>query len=118
MAGLQDTLDDLALLIVRAEKSVRGRTFDDLLANDEAYDALTYRLAMIGETSKKLPEDLKERHPDLPWREMATFRNFASHDYFGVDAGLVWQAAMNLGPIKAMVLEETARSQDDRGGSC
>lgn len=109
MADLRDTLDDLALLISRAEQSVKARTFDDLVANDEAYDALTYRLAMIGETCKKLPEELKSRHPDLPWREMATFRNFASHDYFGVDANLVWQAAKSLGPIKAMMLEEAAR---------
>jgi uncharacterized protein with HEPN domain len=112
MAGLLDTLDDLASLIARAEKSVQGRTFDELVANDEAYDALTYRLAMIGETSKKLPEDVKTRHAHLPWREMATFRNFASHDYFGVDANLVWQAAMSLEPIKAMVIEETARFSD------
>ncbi|MGN6270414.1 MAG: HepT-like ribonuclease domain-containing protein [Sphingomonas sp.] len=109
MAALPDTLDDLALLIARAEQSVHGRTFDQLVANDEAYDALTYRLAMIGETSKKLPDDLKGRHPHLPWREMATFRNFASHDYFGVDAHLVWQAAMRLAPIRDMVIEEQAR---------
>jgi uncharacterized protein with HEPN domain len=49
MPGLLDTLDDLGLLIARAEKSVLGRTFDELAANDEAYDALTYRLAMIGD---------------------------------------------------------------------
>lgn len=109
MAGLLDTLDDLAFLISRAEKSVAGRTFDELVANDEAYDALTYRLAMIGETSKKLPDEIKGRHPHLPWREMETFRNFASHDYFGVDAHLVWQAAMSLEPIKIMVHAETVR---------
>ena len=111
MANVQDVLDDLALLIVRAEQSVNGRSFDELVAKDEAYDALTYRLAMIGETSKKLPEELKARHPRLPWREMATFRNFASHDYIGVDAHLVWQAAKGLEPIKAMVREEVARFQ-------
>ena len=113
MSRLQDTLDDLGLLIARAEQSVAGRTFDDLVGNAEAYDALTYRLAMIGETCKKLPHDLKARHPDLPWREMATFRNFASHDYFGIDARLVWQAAMSLEPIKAMMIEETARARGE-----
>jgi hypothetical protein len=41
LAGLPDTLDDLALLIARAEKSVKGRTFDALVASDEAFDALT-----------------------------------------------------------------------------
>ena len=109
MSDLIDTLDDLALLLSRAEQSVKGRTFEDLIANEEAYDALTYRLAMIGETCKKLPEDLKDRHPHLPWREMSTFRNFASHDYFGIDAHLVWQAAMSLEPIKVMMLEESGR---------
>jgi len=112
MAALSDILDDLAVLIARAEKSVEGRTFDDLVANDEAYDALTYRLAMIGETSKKLPDEIRARHPNLPWREMATFRNFASHDYFGVDARLVWRAAMSLAEIKAMVIEEADRLLD------
>lgn len=112
MADLADTLDDLALLIMRAEASVRTRTFADLVANDEAYDALTYRLAMIGEATKKLPAELQDRHPGLPWREMATFRNFASHDYFGVDARLVWRAAMSLDPIKEMVSLETARLRE------
>lgn len=113
MAELRDLLDDLGFLIDRAESAVRGRTFDELVANDEAYDALTYRLAMIGETRKKLPDELKQRHPRLPWREMATFRNFASHDYFGVDARLVWQAAMSLEPIRAMMLAEIARFRAD-----
>lgn len=115
MSDLRDMLDDLALLIARAEKSVHGRTYDDLVANDEAYDALTYRLAMIGETSKSLPDDLKNRHPHLPWRAMATFRNFASHDYFGVDAHLVWQAAMSLDPIRKMLEAEQTQLQTGLG---
>jgi uncharacterized protein with HEPN domain len=50
---------------------------------------------------------------------MATFRNFASHDYFGVDAHLVWQAAMSLEPIKTMALEEAGRckARQDGGAS-
>jgi uncharacterized protein with HEPN domain len=109
MSKVIDTLDDLALLLSRVEQSVKNRTFDELVANEEAYDALTYRLAMIGETCKKLPDEIRDRHPHLPWRQMATFRNFASHDYFGVDAHLVWQAAMNLEPVKTMMLEEIGR---------
>lgn len=108
MADVRDTLDELALLIARAEHSVTNRTFDELVANDEVYDALTCRPAMIGQ-NKKLSDEIKARHAHLPWREMATFRNFASHDYFGVAANLVWQAARSLGPVKAMMLDEIAR---------
>lgn len=93
MSEIADTLDDLGLLISRVEASVNNRTFEELVANDEAYDALTYRLAMVGKTCKRLPEELKARHPQVPWREMAAFRKFASHDYFGLDGNLVWRAA-------------------------
>jgi uncharacterized protein with HEPN domain len=109
MSGVADILDDLALLIARVHESVDGRTYDQLVENAEAYDALTYRLAMVGETCKKLPEDVKARHPSIPWREMATFRNFASHDYFGIDGNLVWRAAQSLSPIEEMMREERAR---------
>lgn len=113
MSEIGDIIDDLALLLSRVDQSIHNRTFDDLVANEEAYDALTYRLAMIGETCKKLPSEIKARHPHLPWREMATFRNFASHDYFGVDAYIVWQASMNLDPIKDMMREEVKRLHSD-----
>jgi uncharacterized protein with HEPN domain len=109
MAAIADILDDLELLIGRVKESVSNRSYEQLIGNSEAYDALTYRLAMIGETSKKLPSDLKSRHPALPWREMATFRNFASHDYFGIDANLVWRAAQSLGPIEVMIDSERKR---------
>jgi len=50
MASTADTLDDLALLISRVEESLENRSFEDFSRSSEAYDALTYRLAMIGET--------------------------------------------------------------------
>jgi uncharacterized protein with HEPN domain len=109
MVALGDTLDDLALLVTRVEQSLATRTFEAFAANAEAYDALTYRLAMIGETCKKLPDEVKARHPDVPWRAMATFRNFASHDYFGIDGNLVWKAAHELDSVKAMLAAELAR---------
>jgi uncharacterized protein with HEPN domain len=109
MAAVGDILDDLALLIARVRESVGGRTYEQLIENDEAYDALAYRLAMVGETCKKLPDEIKQRHPLVQWREMATFRNFASHDYFGVDENLVWKAAQSLGPVQTMMNEERHR---------
>ena len=34
---------------------------------------------------------MKERHPEVPWREIAAFRNVVVHDYMGLDLGLVWR---------------------------
>ena len=47
MSELADTLDDLGLLIARVETSISGRTFEELMAIDEAYVALTYRLSNL-----------------------------------------------------------------------
>ncbi len=44
---------------------------------------------------------------------MTTFRNFASHDYFGLDANLVWKAAMGLTAVKEMLEAEQRRLRAD-----
>ncbi|MBI3611058.1 MAG: DUF86 domain-containing protein [Nitrospirae bacterium] len=47
-------------------------------------------LEIIGEATKKVPADLKERYPQLEWRAMMGMRDRLIHDYFGVDYDIVW----------------------------
>ena len=47
-------------------------------------------LEIIGEASKKLPEDVKARQPDIEWRKVTGMRDKLIHDYFGVDYKIVW----------------------------
>jgi len=37
-----------------------------------------------------MPPELKEKHPDIPWRQMAGIRDALIHEYFGVDLHLLW----------------------------
>ena len=48
---------------------------------------------IIGEEAKKLPGDLKQRHPHIDWRGMTGMRDKLIHDYFGVDYDIVWDVA-------------------------
>jgi uncharacterized protein with HEPN domain len=59
---------------------------------------------VIGELSKKLPEELKSQI-DLPWKLMAGFRDFAVHEYFGLDLQQVWDTASRDVPIVKEKLE-------------
>jgi uncharacterized protein with HEPN domain len=53
--------------------------------------AVVRALEIIGEASKKIPEAVRERHLQVPVREMAAMRDKLAHDYFGVNAEVVWK---------------------------
>jgi uncharacterized protein with HEPN domain len=48
-------------------------------------DAIIRNLEIIGEASAHISEDIKQRYPDISWKEMRGLRNFVTHQYFGVE---------------------------------
>ena len=71
------------------------------LADEMAQDAVLRNLEVIGEAVKRLPTEWKDRAPEVPWRDIAGFRDVIAHAYFGVDLGLVWSVVMDdLGPLR------------------
>ena len=56
-------------------------------------DAVLYRMLLLGEIASALPDAIRERYPDVAWRQIRAFRNLAIHQYFGVDWAVVWKIA-------------------------
>jgi uncharacterized protein with HEPN domain len=61
-------------------------------SDDMLRDAVLYRMLLLGEIASVLPDDLRDRSPDVAWRQIRAFRNLAVHQYFGVDWAVVWKA--------------------------
>lgn len=65
-------------------------TFAEFVADETLRRAFVRSLEIIGEATKKVPEDFRARYPAIEWRAMAGMRDRLIHDYFGVDYELVW----------------------------
>lgn len=58
-------------------------------------DGVIRQLEIIGEATKRLSHNLRERYPYLPWQDIAGMRDKLIHGYFGVDIGQVWLTAID-----------------------
>jgi uncharacterized protein with HEPN domain len=63
---------------------------DEFLLNFMIQDAVVRKLEIIGEASRHINSDVKEKFPDIPWRDIIAMRNKLVHEYFSVDAETVW----------------------------
>ena len=45
---------------------------------------------VLGEAVKRLPDELRNRHPQLPWKKIAGTRDYIAHGYDSVDYDVIW----------------------------
>jgi uncharacterized protein with HEPN domain len=56
-------------------------------------DADVRQLEIIGEVTKRISKDLRNKNPQVPWSDMAGMRDILIHDYIDVDIEIVWKTA-------------------------
>ncbi|WP_262323030.1 DUF86 domain-containing protein [Acidiferrimicrobium sp. IK] len=95
--------------LVEAETRRIGRA--RWMADEQVRTATYYRLHTVAESAKVLPDEVKGRHPEVPWRAMTAMRNRLVHDHLDVDPGIVWSVATeDLPRLGAVAAAELVRS--------
>lgn len=82
-----------------------GQEKDNFLLDAKTQSATIMQLMLIGELSKKISVPTKDL-ADLPWKDIAGFRDRAIHDYFEVDLEVVWNTVIGDLPILKTELEK------------
>jgi len=68
----------------------RGATRADLASNRQLELSLTRLLEIVGEAATRVPDELRDSFPDVPWTEIVAMRNRLIHGYNAVDLDVVW----------------------------
>lgn len=96
----------ILLAIEKIERFSKGVT-KERLKNDEILESAFIRqIEIIGEASCNVPESIKRKYPQIPWKDMVGMRNILIHHYFAVDVNVLWKTMnQDLPPLKKQIKE-------------
>jgi len=76
--------------ITKAQKSIKGITYEQFVANDDKLFSASFVLSQIAELAKNFSDEEKQKYPNIKWSELRAIRNRIIHDYDSVDFIILW----------------------------
>jgi len=99
-------LNDILEAIRKIEKYTDNLSFDDFIEDELIQDGVVRNLEIVGEAVKNIPEEIKNKNPEIEWQKIAGLRDILIHAYFGIDVDIVWNIVKKKIPkLKKEILE-------------
>ncbi len=84
---------------------------DQFLRDETLKRAFVRSIEIIGEASKNIPDEIRQKYAHIQWRAMAGMRDRLIHSYFGIDYDIVWDVVINKIPVLRREIEEILRNE-------
>lgn len=88
LKDILDAISDIEVFIGNINEA-------EFYKNKEKKYAVVRALEIIGEAAKNLSKELRTKHKEIPWKEIAGMRDKLIHWYFGIKWELVWETVKN-----------------------
>jgi uncharacterized protein with HEPN domain len=104
-------LEDILLELDNVAQFINGYSYEQFAQDGKTVYAVIRALEVMGEATKNLPDEIRDKYPEIPWRSMAGMRDRLIHAYFGVKLEVVWQTAYDVLPTLKPALEQIAENE-------
>ncbi|MGD0282344.1 MAG: DUF86 domain-containing protein [Dissulfurispiraceae bacterium] len=108
-------IDDILTAMGNAEKFIGTMSYEDFFLDQKTMFAVVRCIEIIGEATKNVTDDIREKYKEVPWRDMAGMRDKVSHSYFEIDFEKVWLVVKknipHLKPLLKQILTEVQRDE-------
>ena len=105
-------LRDMECFCSRVLRYTEGLSAEQFATNELVNDAVLRNLELLGEAAKQIPDAVRHRHPEVPWRRIAGLRDVLAHAYFGLEDDTIWQIVSSSVPALSVQLSAVALAED------
>lgn len=103
-------LTDIDDAISAIRSYTEGITYEQLLEDRRTREAIILNFVVIGEAIKKIPPEIIEPFPYVPWKEFAGLRDKMVHGYFSISPVILWETIQNDLSSLALAVKELLRN--------
>ena len=100
--------------ISRIDEYTQTMNYNDFASNHLVQDGVIRQIEIMGEATKKLSESIRNKYPDVPWKDMAGMRDKLIHHYFGVDMEAVWDTTKKDVPVLREKIESIIEAEETK----